>query len=171
MLGIEWKDRGISVDNCYFYKYNMPFGFFRIAYNEKKILSISTEQDNEKGIGRPSELSDWAYTELMAYLDGRLREFTFPYEYQGTSFQKKVWEALLDIPYGEVRTYGEIAKAIGKEGAYRAVGNANRANPMQIVIPCHRVIKSDGKIGGYGGMAEAGLAMKRSLLELEQRYS
>jgi O-6-methylguanine DNA methyltransferase len=101
--------------------------------------------------------------ELEEYFAGQRREFTFPLDLRGTDFQLACWRALLEIPYGETRTYADIARAVGKPNAFRAVGMANNRNPMAIVVPCHRVIASDGTLCGYGG----GLEVKRKLLALE----
>jgi len=101
--------------------------------------------------------------ELEEYFAGKRREFTFPLDLRGTDFQRACWRALLDIPYGETRTYADIARAVGRAQAFRAVGMANNRNPIAIVVPCHRVIASDGTLCGYGG----GLEVKRKLLELE----
>ncbi len=101
--------------------------------------------------------------ELEQYLAGKRREFSFPLDLRGTDFQLACWRALLMIPYGETRSYADIARAVGKPNAFRAVGMANNRNPIVIVVPCHRVIASDGNLCGYGG----GLDLKRKLLELE----
>jgi O-6-methylguanine DNA methyltransferase len=101
--------------------------------------------------------------QLEEYFSGARREFTFPLDLRGTDFQLTCWQALLAIPYGESRTYADIARTIGKRHAFRAVGMANNRNPIAIVVPCHRVIASDGTLCGYGG----GLDIKRRLLELE----
>lgn len=101
--------------------------------------------------------------ELTAYFAGKLRTFTVPLGPVGTPFQLSVWEALRQIPYGETRTYGEIAASIGKPRACRAVGMANNRNPISILIPCHRVIGAGGALVGYGG----GLEVKKFLLKLE----
>jgi O-6-methylguanine DNA methyltransferase len=101
--------------------------------------------------------------ELNEYFSGGRRAFTFPLDLRGTDFQLACWRALLAIPYGETRTYADIARAVGKANAFRAVGMANNRNPIAIVVPCHRVIASDGTLCGYGG----GLDVKRKLLELE----
>jgi len=101
--------------------------------------------------------------ELSEYFSGGRRAFTFQLDLRGTDFQLACWRALLAIPYGETRTYADIARAIGKPNAFRAVGMANNRNPIAIVVPCHRVIASDGTLCGYGG----GLDVKRKLLELE----
>jgi len=109
-----------------------------------------------------------SYTEqLDEYFSGQRREFTFPLDLRGTDFQLACWHALLGIPYGETRTYADIARAVGKPNAFRAVGMANNRNPVAIVVPCHRVIASDGTLCGYGG----GLDVKRKLLELEGALS
>lgn len=106
-------------------------------------------------------------TELEEYFAGKRREFTFPLDLRGTDFQRACWDALLAIPYGETRTYADIARAVGKPNAFRAAGMANNRNPIAIVVPCHRVIASDGTLCGYGG----GLDVKRKLLELEGALS
>jgi methylated-DNA-[protein]-cysteine S-methyltransferase len=101
--------------------------------------------------------------QLQEYFAGERREFSFPLDLRGTDFQLACWRALLAIPYGETRSYGDIARAVGKPQGFRAVGMANNRNPLAIVVPCHRVIASDGTLCGYGG----GLEVKRKLLELE----
>lgn len=101
--------------------------------------------------------------ELEQYFTRRRREFSFELDLRGTDFQRRCWRALLSIPYGETRTYAEIATAVGQPRGFRAVGMANHDNPVAIAVPCHRVIASDGTLGGYGG----GLPAKRWLLELE----
>ncbi len=105
-----------------------------------------------------------AVTQLTEYFDGRRRTFDLPLAPQGTPFQQRVWTALLDIPYGQTISYGELASRIGQPNASRAVGLANGSNPIPIVIPCHRVIGANGKLTGYGG----GLPIKQRLLALEQ---
>ena len=101
--------------------------------------------------------------ELEEYFAGKRREFSFALDLRGTGFQLACWRALLRIPYGETRTYADIARAVGRPQGFRAVGMANNRNPAAIVVPCHRVIASDGTLCGYGG----GLEIKRKLLELE----
>ena len=103
--------------------------------------------------------------QLAQYFDGKRTAFDIPLSYPGSGFQRKVWQALRDIPYGQTRSYGEVARAIGKPGAARAVGGANGANRIAIIIPCHRVIAAGGGTGGYAG----GLWRKQRLLELERR--
>ena len=105
--------------------------------------------------------------ELEEYFAGRRRQFSFALDLRGTEFQLACWRALLQIPYGETRTYANIARVVGKPTAFRAVGMANNRNPVAIVVPCHRVIASDGTLCGYGG----GLDIKRKLLELEGALS
>ena len=101
--------------------------------------------------------------QLEAYFAGELTEFDVPLAPHGTDFQRRVWAALVEIPYGETRTYGDLAAALGMPNACRAVGAANGRNPIGVIIPCHRVIGSTGGLTGYGG----GLRRKRALLELE----
>ncbi len=125
-------------------------------------------------IGEPLAGPDWVRDDrdplvretarqLEEYFQGKRRQFDLPLELEGTPFQMRAWEALLAIPYGETRTYAEMARRIGAPGAARAVGGANHANPVAIVVPCHRVINTGGGLGGYGG----GLERKRLLLDLE----
>jgi methylated-DNA-[protein]-cysteine S-methyltransferase len=102
--------------------------------------------------------------ELNEYFAGKRREFSFPLDLRGTDFQLACWRALLEIPYGETRSYRDIAQAIGHPHAYRAVGMSNNRNPVAIVVPCHRVIASSGSLCGYGG----GLDLKLKLLDLER---
>jgi methylated-DNA-[protein]-cysteine S-methyltransferase len=123
-----------------------------------------------KRIGPPAawERHDRAFDDvaeqLTEYFEGRRRAFELPLAPEGTPFQLRVWNALLEIPYGETISYGELAARIGDRSASRAVGAANGSNPLPIVIPCHRVIGSNGKLTGYGG----GLAIKHQLLALER---
>jgi methylated-DNA-[protein]-cysteine S-methyltransferase len=105
-----------------------------------------------------------AIRQLAEYLRGKRREFDLPLDLNGTPFQERVWRQLLRIPYGATRSYGELARAVGRPGAARAVGQACGANPVPIVVPCHRVIAAGGALGGYG----AGRKLKRRLLDLEK---
>lgn len=125
-----------------------------------------------KGKKRTEIPADWiedkeffreATRQLEAYFSGKLQSFDLKLTPEGTDFQKSVWKALCEIPYGKTRTYKEIAVSIGKPRAYRAVGLANNRNPIAIIIPCHRVIGSDGKLTGYA----SGLDIKEFLLRLE----
>lgn len=115
------------------------------------------------GWERHDRAFDDVATQLTEYFAGRRRAFELPLAPEGTPFQLRVWNALLDIPYGETISYGELAARIGDRSASRAVGLANGSNPLPIVIPCHRVIGSNGKLTGYGG----GLPIKERLLTLE----
>ena len=108
-----------------------------------------------------------AYAQLSAYFDGKLRTFDLPLRFTGTDFQHAVWQALMDIPFGETMSYGALATMIGKPGASRAVGAANNANPLPIIAPCHRVIGADRSLIGFGG----GLETKTFLLNHERRVT
>ncbi len=144
--------------------YNFEFGILKIGYNEKSVVYMKrVEKIDTKN--ESSVLSDNAFKQVCEYLKGRREIFDFPYQLEGTEFQKKVWEALLRIPYGKVCTYKQIAEAVGNPRGSRAVGLANNKNPINIVVPCHRVIGTDGRLVGYAG----GIAMKEALLQLEKR--
>jgi methylated-DNA-[protein]-cysteine S-methyltransferase len=116
---------------------------------------------------RDDSLFAEAFRQLRAYFAGELTQFDLPLRFAGTSFQCKVWTALCEIPFGEVVSYGALASRIGKPTASRAVGGANGANPLPIVVPCHRVIGSDRSLTGFGG----GIEIKRFLLSHEQRFA
>lgn len=106
-------------------------------------------------------------TQLQEYFAGKRKQFTFPLDLQGTEFQKKVWQGLLEIPYGVTISYGRLAHQIGMPKAVRAVGTANGKNPVSIIVPCHRVVAATGGIGGYVW----GTNMKQQLLELEKKHA
>ena len=114
--------------------------------------------------GGDDPLLDRAQRQLAEYFAGTREEFDLPLNPNGTPFQKKVWDALRQIPYGETRSYGDIARAVGSPKGFRAVGMANHVNPIPVVIPCHRVVGSKGALTGYAG----GLNVKSALLELEK---
>jgi len=114
--------------------------------------------------GRKNRIIERAESEIISYFSGNLREFTVPVKPEGTEYQKKVWRAIMEIPYGELRAYEWVAQKAG--GSPRSVGNALRANPIPIIIPCHRVIRKDGSLGGFS----AGLEVKRFLIEHERKF-
>lgn len=144
--------------------YKFPFGFLKIEYEGDVLISLK-KIDETSDYGKKTKFTDLVYKEVMEYLSGKRKAFDFTFELDGTDFQKKVWKELTNIPYGETRSYKEIAVAVGNPKASRAVGMANNKNPISIVVPCHRVIGSDGKLVGYAG----GLDMKKALLDLEHR--
>jgi O-6-methylguanine DNA methyltransferase len=143
-----------------------------IRPNPRDLRSENSATGNEpKDTGVQFEESAHALApyvrELEEYFAGQRREFSFALDLRGTDFQLACWRALLKIPYGETRSYANIARAVGCPTGFRAVGMANNRNPIAIVVPCHRVIASDGTLCGYGG----GLDIKRKLLELEGALS
>jgi len=138
---LEWHDRG---------------GIDRIKQRVEKRYRLPLLQGSDKYLKMLEK-------ELTQYFKGKLKGFRVFIDVSGTPFEKVVWQQLLAIPYGETRTYGQIARQVGKPEAVRAVGRANGANYLSIVIPCHRVIRTDGELGGYGGK----LWRKKLLLELE----
>lgn len=162
-----------------------PIGPLFLAASDRGLVALEFEarlpgqqtiRPNPRDLGRESkslrlehsENEMRSYTlELDEYFLGQRRSFVFPLDLRGSGFQLACWRALQAIPYGETRSYGDIARAVGRPQGFRAVGMANHRNPIAIVVPCHRVIASDGTLCGYGG----GLEVKRKLLELEGALS
>lgn len=142
---LEWHDRG---------------GLDRIKTRMIKRYKCDLEPGNNQHL-------DQLESDLANYFASELTEFAAPLDVTGTAFQRKVWDELVRIPFGTTRSYGEMAKLLGKPGAARAVGRANGANYLSIIIPCHRVIDASGRLHGYGG----GLHRKKHLLELEARVA
>ena len=147
----------------YRFSYETVLGVVTFVEEGGALLAVTTHRSYE-GVEQETALIKEAYQQLSEYLKGERKEFDLPLNPKGTDFQKRVWRALCDIPYGETRSYKQIAKAVGNSKAVRAVGMANNRNPITIVVPCHRVIGADGKLVGYGG----GLEMKEFLLRLEK---
>nr|WP_322180476.1 methylated-DNA--[protein]-cysteine S-methyltransferase [Neglectibacter sp. M00184] len=141
-----------------------PIGALRLAEEDGALteLLFGRREDSRQRDDSPVLLQ--AEVQLGEYFAGKRREFTVPLSPRGTEFQRRVWNALLTIPYGETRSYGEIAILAESPKAFRAVGSANHNNPISILIPCHRVIGKNGSLTGYGGGMEA----KQFLLELEK---
>jgi len=131
--------------------------------SEKAFLKRLKERFHGKII-RDDRRNREVLSQLKRYLKGELRHFDCPLDIEGTSFEKKVWSKLIKIPYGQTRSYKEIAGVIGHPKAFRAVGNANGRNALPLIIPCHRVIESNGGLGGFGH----GLKVKEQLLKLEE---
>ncbi|MGG0717486.1 methylated-DNA--[protein]-cysteine S-methyltransferase [Robertmurraya massiliosenegalensis] len=149
--------------------YLSPLGVVEIVGNEEGIYSIKfSEKDKAEQLLEdepPNVLVD-CRNQLDQYFNGRRKEFTIPYTLEGTNFQKTVWNALTKTPYGQTVSYKDIAALIGNENAVRAVGNANGKNKLSIVIPCHRIVGSSGKLTGYAG----GLWRKEWLLKHESTF-
>jgi methylated-DNA-[protein]-cysteine S-methyltransferase len=148
-----------------------PVGALRLVGDDAGLAGVLWESQDpassgfelgEENTGHP--VLTQAARELREYFAGERREFTVPLAFSGTPFQNTVWRALAAIPFGETRSYGELAKAVGSPKASRAVGAANGRNPIPIILPCHRVIGSSGSLTGFGG----GLPMKKQLLEHER---
>ncbi|MBP1927130.1 methylated-DNA-[protein]-cysteine S-methyltransferase [Sedimentibacter acidaminivorans] len=147
--------------------YDTTIGKIGISENGKAVTNIYFENESLENKVQLVEtpLIKNAFEQIKEYLNGKRKTFDFPIELNGTEFQKSVWRALQEIPYGETKTYKEIAIAIGNEKACRAVGMANNKNPLPIVIPCHRVIGANGKLVGYAG----GLNIKENLIKIENK--
>lgn len=141
---------------------NTPLGTTKIKGDENGVAIISVLQEGEISKKIPLELKD-VVKELNEYFDGKRTEFTFQLNPKGTDFQKRVWKALLTIPHGKTISYLDLSKQLGDVKAIRAVASANGKNPLWIVVPCHRVIGTDGSLTGYAG----GLWRKRWLLDHE----
>ncbi len=156
--------------NLSFKTMKSPVGKLTLVASDQKLVAILWEEDDPKRV-RLGELSEDkkhpvlldAEEQLKEYFEGKRKKFSLKLETTGTEFQKQVWDELLNIPFGEIRTYGEIAKKIKRPKAVRAVGAAIGRNPISIIIPCHRVIGSSGKLTGFAG----GLENKECLLDLE----
>ena len=144
-----------------------PLGKITVEGNERAIYSIRFTNENEDtaGFEHPNELTNTCCLQLHEYFAGKRKRFGIPIQLKGTEFQYHVWDALKDIAFGETCSYMELAKKIGKPDAVRAVGTANGDNPIAVIVPCHRVVGSDGKLTGYAG----GLWRKHWLLEHEQK--
>lgn len=140
-----------------------PVGLLRLSSDDAGLRGIHFVRDTIPETSTDCELLRRTARELDEYFAGVRREFDIPLSLHGTPFQKRVWAALLQIPYGQTRSYAEVAAMAGSPKACRAVGMANHNNPVSILVPCHRVINADGGLGGYGG----GLDTKRFLLKLE----
>ena len=148
-----------------------PIGRLLLAGDLDGLRFLLFDQENSRNrhdVPKPDwEQNDAHFREttkqLKAYFAGDLKQFELPLAGHGTDFQMRVWKALQEVPYGETATYGEIAKAIGSPTASRAVGMANGRNPISIIVPCHRIIGTSGKLVGYGG----GLERKQTLLSIE----
>ena len=147
----------------YQYSYETKLGSVTIIEEDGALLAISTHRFWE-GSEQETPLIKEAYHQLNEYLQGNRKTFDLPLRMKGTDFQVIVWKALCDIPYGETRSYKQIAEAIGNPKSVRAVGMANNKNPLLVVVPCHRVIGANGKLVGYA----AGIEKKEFLLKLEK---
>ena len=150
--------------------FETKIGWLKATEEDGWIVGLDScqEPSAEDGRGKGSPVLWKLQEELQEYMEGKRKVFTVPYRLTGgTPFQRNVWEALKTIPYGQTRSYKEIAEAVGSPKACRAVGGANHNNPIMILVPCHRVIGANGKLVGFGG----GLPMKQALLDLEKKLS
>jgi len=145
-----------------------PVGKLRLVANERALVAVQFPRDHDDAIPvvETHPVLSEARRELEEYFAGKRTTFAVRLEAHGTPFQRKVWNALSAIPYGETCSYGDIARAVGSERAVRAVGSANGKNPHAIIVPCHRVIQTGGALGGYGG----GLPQKVWLLDFERAW-
>jgi O-6-methylguanine DNA methyltransferase len=154
-LGVVITDEGLGLLLLPSHDYSLCHDWVRRWEPDATVVEVAHSKDDS----RVRMLDE----ELTGYFEGDVHTFSFPLDLRGTPFQVAVWHEVCNVGYGQVRSYREIAQAVGKPAAVRAVGAANGANPVPIIVPCHRIIGSDGKLVGYGG----GLNMKRRLLEVE----
>lgn len=148
-----------------YFCYDTEIGTIKISEKDGKIIGLGfSDYKKENEIEKETDAIRKTYLQLKEYLSGKRKNFDIEIEMIGTEFQKKVWKELLNIPYGETRSYKDIAIAIGNGKACRAVGNANNKNPIAIIVPCHRVVGSNGSMTGYAG----GLNIKEKLLKIEK---
>ena len=148
-----------------YFCYDTEIGTIKISENDGRIIGLGfSDLKKENEIEKETNSIRKTYVQLKEYLSGKRKNFDIEIEMIGTEFQKKVWKELLNIPYGETRSYKDIATAIGNEKACRAVGNANNKNPIAIIVPCHRVVGSNGSMTGYAG----GIDIKEKLLKIEK---
>lgn len=148
-----------------YFCYDTEIGRIKISEKDEKIIGlVFSDYKKEDEIEKETDAIRKTYLQLKEYLSGKRKNFDIEIEMIGTEFQKKVWKELLNIPYGETRSYKDIAIAIWNEKACRAVGNANNKNPIAIIVPCHRVVGSNGSMTGYAG----GLDIKEKLLKIEK---
>lgn len=155
----------MAISEPNYFTYNTPVGTLTIASDGTALTHLLFGTHQFPGQNKPSELTNIAANQLQEYFAGKRTEFDLPLSPRGSEFQHEVWNELQNIPYGQTRSYKQVAAAIGNEKASRAVGMANNKNPLHIVVPCHRVIGSNGKSVGYA----AGLRTKEFLLELEKK--
>jgi methylated-DNA-[protein]-cysteine S-methyltransferase len=159
-----------KMNEVYYTRFESPVGSLLLAGDSKALWRVSFESSKRSS----PPLADWKQNgsafgevirQLQAYFRGELKEFDVPLAMEGTEFQLRVWNELRVIPYGETISYAQLAGRIGNPKAVRAVGLANGSNPIPIIVPCHRVIGSDGSLTGFGG----GLSTKKKLLDLENK--
>jgi methylated-DNA-[protein]-cysteine S-methyltransferase len=144
----------------------MPFFTLTVTATATALTGVAFGDACNGSPERETELTHAAFDEIHEYLEGKRREFDLPLEMRGTPFQLKIWEALRTIPYGTTVSYREIARAAGNEQAARAAGGALNANPIAIIVPCHRVIGSDGSLTGFAG----GIELKEKFIRLEECF-
>jgi len=161
----------LTQETLFFSRTDSPIGVLTLVASRTGVVAIEFPGHDfpPQRPGKFQYVEDANYTrecaeQLKAYFAGTRREFSVPLDLRGTDFQLQCWHALLDIPYGETRSYAEIARTVGNPQAFRAVGMANHCNPIPIIVPCHRVVAANGTLCGYGG----GLDIKRRLLDLER---
>jgi len=158
------------METLFYSRMSSPAGPLLIGASETALVILEFDRGlSESIVGEPVRWEESrsrtgeTRAQLEEYFAGKRKQFTIPLDLRGTEFRKRCWKELLRIPYGETRTYGEIARAVGSPAGFRAVGQANHFNPIAIIVPCHRVLQTGKRLGGYGG----GLPVKALLLRLE----
>ena len=171
------RETAETQETIHWTEFDTPVGMMRIASGERGVVYLELPLENGRGFRgwmkrhapkakliEAFEPNSEYIAQVAQYLAGKRREFDVPLDVRGTEFQRAVYDQLCGIGYGELRSYGDVARAVGRPNAVRAVGAANGANPIALIIPCHRVIASSGQLQGYGG----GLELKAHLLAMEQ---
>jgi len=141
------------------------FGIITLTFSDEGLHTLNLNGNKENIVFELSKSNEYL-TQLKDYFNGNRKHFDLPLILVGTSFQRKVWEYIQHIPFGETQTYNEVAQGIGHPNAQRAVGNALHTNPIPIIVPCHRVVRTDGGLGGFG----LGIDVKQKLLDFERKH-
>lgn len=158
---MKTKNKAQTNGGCFAY-YDSPIGIIEVGCSDDAVTSLVFVEERRTGVAS-NDMCDKAVRQVSEYFDGKREKFDLEIELEGTEFQQEVWEGLDNIPFGQTVSYRDLARTIGKPSAVRAVGAANGSNPISIILPCHRVVGSDGGMTGYGG----GLWRKEWLLKHE----
>ncbi len=155
---------GIAMEILHTAEFETPIGRLRVVSSSRGLAGWLRQQAPDAELAQDDAANREVRDQLLAYLEGGRHDFDLELDVRGTDFQCAVYDELLAIPYGETRSYADVARSVGRPKAVRATGTANGSNPIPLIVPCHRVVASNGGLGGYGG----GLPLKRRLLAMER---